>query len=225
VGFIEDEQYVLAGCVLLPQKLRESDEEVHLVVEPLPYVEGRGYEIKEVERLQEGVGDVRHEGVVVQALQECVDQRGLAGAYVSGEKQEALPGQYAVLQHGQGLFVFLPHPEKPRVRADLERPFPEIVVRTVHIRVQSCLGATKVQMQPIKLRFHGAFSVICAIWRVVLPFHISTCLRVDMFNSENAFPNASLQPRLAKICKKPFNLNFVFDRNGLCVFLDRKRRI
>ena len=73
--FVQDEQYVLAVGVFSSEELAESEYEIDFVVEPLPHVERRGYEIEEVEGLEERVGYVCHERTVAQAFQECIDQR------------------------------------------------------------------------------------------------------------------------------------------------------
>ena len=61
-----------------------------------------------------------------------MDQNGFAGTHISGEQEKPFVFKNAVLERGQGFFMFLTEPEEFGVRRNLKRLVFQIVKGLVH---------------------------------------------------------------------------------------------
>ena len=81
---------------------------------------------------EKGVGQMNVPHAPVKVVEERADHGGLAGAHLTGEKDEALPLHHAVLEHGKGFLVLLAQVQEPRRRREVERLLAEIVELLIH---------------------------------------------------------------------------------------------
>src|SRR5262249_11370514 len=65
------------------------------------------------------------------------DQGRLPGPRLADEQRQPAPAAQAVLQVAQGLAMLAGEQEKPRIRCQVERPFPQSEECFVHYRIQS----------------------------------------------------------------------------------------
>jgi hypothetical protein len=150
---VDDEHAALAGRVALQQ---EGVQRVDVVLDRDHAAVGRRHGDVELlaDRLQQlrhrqlGVEDVGHMAAFGDLLQEAAAHRGLAGADVAGQQDEAAAraahraagGRHAVQQVRQRLAVALAHEEVPRVRRDGERVLRQAEVVRVHGREHSAIA-------------------------------------------------------------------------------------
>ncbi len=132
--FVDDEQNLLAGRVLLDHEVLDHRQQLDLALaERLePELDEQG--LQELDGRQLRLADVREHDVVRQLGEKAFDQRRLAGADVARDDDEAVCEPDRRLHVRFGACMLLAGKQELRVRREPERRFGQLKKLAIHVK-------------------------------------------------------------------------------------------
>ena len=97
------------------------NDELPFAFKGLAHVEGRGNHIEKFQNPETRIVDGGRQCIFSEALDQGVDEGGLAGSHIPGEGQNPFIFDNGVFQGRKSFFVLFAEPEKIGIRTHLER--------------------------------------------------------------------------------------------------------
>ncbi|MFO7713815.1 MAG: hypothetical protein R6V78_05225 [Desulfosarcina sp.] len=117
---VDNQQNLFMVRVGLMEEPFQFDQKIGFAAEVAAEFEFSGQKLKKVDGTQSWIGDVGHNGGIIQCADQSMDQRGFACTHITGQQKKSQVFDNTVIQRGQGFFVFFPQPDKARARTQIK---------------------------------------------------------------------------------------------------------